>query len=176
MRIRLPLVAACLAALAALPASASAAPTLNTVLTAPDAQARTCHERAVSGSDSVASTTYTAPASGLLTVRTAGGGDYDVAALDRRPGRVAAAAAGPDSDELAQGFVAKGERLRIQLCHFAGPASTVRVTASVLAIPHRAATGKVQIVRVDAPTLADRNELLALGFDPAEGADAGHLD
>src|SRR3954452_9688296 len=140
-----------------------------TVLTAAASQVRTCHERAVTGTDSVAAATYTAPASGLLTVRTAGGGDYDVAALG-------AAAAGPTSDELAQGFVVKGERLRLQVCHFSGPASPVHVEASTMAVHPRRSTGKVQIVRVAAPTLADRNELIDLGFDPAEGADQGHID
>src|SRR4051794_32261131 len=175
MRLRLLVSFAALAAGCVLPGAASAAATLDTVLTAPASQVRTCHARAVTGADSVASTTYTAPASGLLTVRTSGGGDYDVAALGAGA-RYVAAAAGPTSDELAQGFVVKGERVRIQVCHFGGPAAPVHVEASTMAIRPSHATGKVQIVRVDAPTLADRNELIALGFDPAEGADAGHLD
>src|SRR5436190_18320799 len=112
MRARLLAGLALLAAGCATPtaaSAASAASTLDTVLTAPASQVRTCHERAVTGNDSVAAATYTAPASGLLTVRTAGGGDYDVAALGAG-GRFVAAAAGPTSDELAQGFVVKGER------------------------------------------------------------------
>src|SRR4051812_14004505 len=172
---RLRLLTAVLALLVVAPAAASAAP-LDTVLRAPTAHVRTCQDRVVSAGDSVAAATYTAPASGLLTVRTAGGGDYDVAAITERTGRVAAAAAGPDSDELAQGFVAKGERLRIQLCHFGGPASAVHVEATTQAIRRGTFAGKVQVVRVAAPTLAQRNQLLAMGFDPAEGADAGHLD
>src|SRR3954447_16277609 len=176
MRVRLLASFAVLAAGCIPPAAASAASTLDTVLRAPASQVRTCHDRAVSGTDSVAATTYTAPASGLLTVRTSGGGDYDVAALDRRTGRVAAAAASPSSDELAQGFVAKGEELRLQVCHFGGPASPVHVEASTMAIRSPAGTGKVQVVRVNAATPADRNELLALGFGPAEGADEGHID
>jgi hypothetical protein len=176
MRLRLPSAAAAvLAVLALLPAGASAAG-LDTVLHAPAAHVRTCQDQVVGSSDSVAATDYTAPATGLLTVRTAGGGDYDVAALGQRSGRVAAAAAGPDSDEIAQGFVAKGERLRIQLCHFGGPASAVRVQATTQAIRKGRWTGKVQVVRVDAPTLAQRDRLLAMGFDPAEGADEGHID
>src|SRR3954452_3186440 len=175
MRLRLLVSFAALAAGCVLPGAASAAATLDTVLTAPASQVRTCHARAVSGADSVASTTYTAPTSGLLTVRTSGGGDYDVAALGAG-GRFVAADAGPNSDELAQGFVVKGERLRLQVCHFSGPASPVHVEASTMAINPRRSTGKVQIVRVAAPTLADRNELIDLGFDPAEGADQGHID
>src|SRR3954454_3273841 len=175
MRLRLLVSFAALAAGCVLPGAASAAATLDTVLTAPASQVRTCHERAVSGSDSVAATTYTAPASGLLTVRTSGGGDYDVAALGAG-GRYVAAAASPSSDEIAQGFVAKGERVRLQVCHFSGPASPVHVEASTMPIRPSRATGKVQVVRVDAPAVADRNELIDLGFDPAEGADEGHID
>src|SRR3954471_8210287 len=136
MRLRLLVSLAALAAGCVPPSTASAASTLDTVLRAPAAQVRTCHERAVTGADSVAATTYTAPASGLLTVRTAGGGDYDVAALGTR-GRYVAAAAGPTSDELAQGFVVKGERLRLQVCHFSGPPSPVHVEASTMAIHPR---------------------------------------
>jgi hypothetical protein len=169
------LLLAALAGLAAAPAAASAAP-LDTVLRAPTAHVRTCQERVVAAGDSVAVTSYSAPATGLLTVRTAGGGDYDVAAIGERTGRVAAAAAGPDSDEIAQGFVARGERLRIQLCHFGGPASAVHVTATTQAIRAGSFAGKVQVVKVDAPTLAQRDQLLAMGFDPAEGADAGHIE
>src|SRR3954452_3240158 len=161
MRLRLLVSFAALAAGCVLPGAASAAATLDTVLTAPASQVRTCHARAVSGADSVASTTYTAPASGLLTVRTSGGGDYDVAALGAG-GRYVAAAASPSSDELAQGFVAKGERVRLQVCHFAGPASPVHVEASTMAVVKPSFRGKVQVVRVAAPTLDDRNELLAM--------------
>src|SRR4051812_45761655 len=175
MRVRLLVSFAVLAAGCVTPAAASAASTLDTVLTAPASQVRTCHARAVTGAESVAATTYTAPATGLLTVRTSGGGDYDVAALGAG-GRYVAAAASPSSDELAQGFVAKGERVRIQVCHFAGPAAPVHVEASTTAIAKPSFRGKVQVVRVVAPSLADRNELLAMGFDPAEGADAGHID
>jgi hypothetical protein len=176
MRPRHLIAPAAVLAVAALPAAASASSTLDAVLTAPSAHVRTCHERAVPSGDSVAARTYTAPATGLLTIRTSGGGDYDVAAIGERSGRVAAAAAGPGGDELAQGFVAKGERLRLQLCHFGGPASAVRVQASTQAIAKPNLRGKVQVVRVAAPTLAERNRLLALGFDPAEGADGGHID
>src|SRR6185503_4551496 len=173
MRPRLLLALGALVALGAVPSSAFA---LDTVLNAPTAHVRSCHAGALGGTDSVAVTSYTAPATGLLTVRTSGGGDYDVAALGARSGSFVAAAAGPSSDEIAQGFVAKGQRLRIQLCHFGGPASAVRVRASVMAIAKRASTGKVQVVRVNAPTLAQRNELLALGFDDAHGATERTMD
>src|SRR3954463_9727228 len=91
---RLRLLTAVLALLAVAPAAASAA-SLGTVLRAPAAPVRPCQDRVVSAGDSVAATTYTAPATGLLTVRTSGGGDYDVAALGARSGRFVAAGAGP---------------------------------------------------------------------------------
>ena len=45
-------------------------------------------------------------------------------------------------NELAEGFVTKGQRLLVQACRFGGKAGKARVSVSYLATPSRSVTGR----------------------------------
>jgi len=171
MRTRPLALAAALGAFGLLPSAAVAA----TSFSATDTTARTCAAGPLPTGSAVSATSYIAPDTGYLTVATKGTGDFDVAVLDQRSGRSVAAAAGPSSNEVAQGFVAKGQKLRIQLCNVGGEAATARATITVEPVGSEAAE-KVQIVSVDTPTQADRTRVAALGFDDAHSHTDSTLD
>src|SRR5215212_3359354 len=63
-----------------------------------------------------------APARGLVSVRLKSGGDWDLGVFGRR-GRLVAGSASFGGNELASGFVRRGERLVVQACRFRGGAA-----------------------------------------------------
>ena len=79
-------------------------------------------------------------------------------------------------NELAEGFVRKGQRLLVQACRFAGRASTARVSVSFVHEPKRKVAGKTQIVDVSTPTRADKRRLQTLGLDLTEHGDADSIE
>ena len=60
-------------------------------------------------------------AQGLVRARLRSRGDWDVAVFDAKTKRVVAASAAFRGNEVAEGFVKKGQRLLVQACRFAGP-------------------------------------------------------
>ena len=63
-----------------------------------------------------------APARGLVSVRLSSAGDWDLGVFGRR-GRLVAGSASFGGNELASGFVRRGERLVVQVCRFRGNAA-----------------------------------------------------
>ncbi|HVL94655.1 MAG TPA: M14 family zinc carboxypeptidase [Solirubrobacteraceae bacterium] len=167
----------CLVAVAAPAPAADAAPLLRAAASADSARLRTCHARLLSPSQNVKHFRATSADTGLLVARLSGGrgGDWDVAVFGGG-GRGVAAAAGPTSREVASGFVAKGEQLTVQACLVRGGRSAATVTLSSHALPASASTAKAQILAVDTPTAADRNRLMALGFDDTHSHTSDTLD
>ena len=84
-----------------------------------------------------------------------GQGDWDLGVFDFSSGRTIAGSAGFASNELAEGFVKKGQKLRVQACRFRGSASSAELSVGFVAIAERA-SGKVQVVDVDTATRKDK--------------------
>ncbi|WP_407640494.1 M14 family zinc carboxypeptidase [Actinokineospora iranica] len=109
-----------------------------------------------------------------LTPHGAGSGDWDVAVFDQDSGAVVAASAALRSVELAESFVAKGQRLVVQACRYSGSSRTVKLGVDFLAVDTVAGqqSGQADIVRVETPTKQHKDRLFALGLDVTEKADA----
>lgn len=171
MRLALALAAATLA----LPATAPATTIFRGTIDSEGARARAC-TKPLNGRTGVAQAPARAADTGSLRLTTSGPGDWDVAVFDRRTGRFIAGSAQPGSDEIAQGFVVKGQRLLIQACRFESGTGALRVRATTTPIALSAARRPVQVVAVHTPTRADKDRLGLLGLDPAEGATRTTVD
>ena len=131
------------AAALALPASAQAAPKLlldaTTELDAPltanaGRDAGTCHRAYRPDAAGVAARDVTLSGPGSLEVRLDGRqGDWDVAVFDAA-GKVLAADASPDAQEVASGFALKGGVVHVQACRRSGGAVSVPATLEHSAI------------------------------------------
>ncbi len=141
------------------------------------AKLRKCHDAVLPEGPGVRSWQVEAADTGLLRAVTSGpasGSDWDIAVFGAG-GRFVAAAASPDNSELAEGFTLAGERLTIQACLTRGAGSRVAVDAATFALP-RSSTRRVQILSVVTPTQADRNRLMAMGFDDSHSHGPRTLD
>lgn len=115
-----------------------------------------------------ASTTYTAPMSGFLTVRLgAAGGDWDLALTDASSRRTLAQSRAFGSTEVAQAWVDAGQRVVIAGSRAAGSpqAATVSIDFADAARPAKARSSIIRIPRV---TQGQFNSLEQLGFDLQE--------
>ena len=157
--------------------AASAADATTLRLSSGSERARKCHARLASGLG-VARSSLTAPATGLVRARLTGArGDWDLAVFDSRTGRRVASSASTGTRELAEGFVARGQRLVVQGCRLPGAPASARLTTEFVALAGSTAGAGVLRVRVHTRTVAQRNRLNALGLDLLEGHDhAGHVD
>ena len=153
--------------------SAAAAPAQT--VRSDDAVARGCHDRYVGGAKGADTFNYTAPATGLVRARLSGRGDWDVAVFDAASGRAVAASAGFRSDELAEGFVTKGQALRVQACRYRGDAAAAAVSVDTIAIEEDGG-GTAQLLEVDTPTRADKKRLQSLNLDLTEHGAADSLE
>uniref|UniRef100_UPI002FC84621 M14 family metallopeptidase n=1 Tax=Aeromicrobium sp. TaxID=1871063 RepID=UPI002FC84621 len=144
-------------------------------VTAAKAVDRSCHAKYVSGADGTQTVTTTAPSTGLIRARLSGNGDWDLGVFDSNSGRFVAGSAGFASNELAEGFVKKGQKLRVQACRFRGSASSANLSISFDAIAERS-TGKKKIVDVDTPTRKQKQRLQSLGLDLTEHGDANSVE
>jgi len=121
---------------------------------------------------------------GLRRVRAAAGslvvarlraarGDWDLAVFDAEGGRVAASS-GFGARELAVGFARRGGELVVQACRLAGDAASARLDVTTVPLPAR--RGRLRLVRIAAPSPADRDRLAALGIDLAEHGGRGWVE
>jgi hypothetical protein len=172
--------AATTAAALAAPASAPAAltptgvtltPTTATTISIAAAQQRSCATtRPLAGARGVAITRWSAPSDGYLTVKLAGRGsanDWDLA-LFAANGRRLGASAAFRANEVAQTYVAAGQRIAIQVCRIAGRQRTQPLSISFAHIGGAALPGrpsKQSLVRVTFNGRAGYELLEALGFD-----------
>jgi hypothetical protein len=167
-----------LAALASLTAAAAAEADERTTVSAARSVERTCHTaRVAAGAAGADATRYTADASGLGRARLSGGGDWDLGVFDARTGRSVAGSAALGSNELAEGFVRRGQRLVVQACRVRGAGATARLSVSTVALPQaRAASGgttQVVTVRTDRRGIA---VLQQAGLDVTEHVGSGGID
>lgn len=159
--------------MSAVPASALAAQ-----VTADGVSTRACQARELGAVAGVRTFDVIARDTGLVRAQLRAGGDWDVAVFDARSGRFVAASAGPAGEELAEGYVVAGQRLRVQACRRPGGAPRAGVRVSTVALPPAtsADAGPARIVRVVTRTSAERHRLAALGLDPAESGRSGAVD
>jgi hypothetical protein len=154
----------------AAPAAASAE-----TVTAGSAVARPCHRDLASSKAGRAVIRTRARARGLVSARLRSAGDWDIAVFGAR-GRLVAGSASFGGNELASGFVRRGERLIVQACRFRGNARSARVSIRFTRIARRRPNGKFKVVDVLTPKRADRARLQALGLDLTEHGDANSLE
>ena len=165
-----PLLGALLGSLALAAPAAAASHTV----TAGSAVARPCHRELASSHAGRAVLRAKAPARGLVSVRLRSRGDWDLGVFGRR-GRTVAGSASFGGNELASGFVRRGERVRVQACRFRGNAASARVSIRFIRIPKRK-PGRIAVVDVAVPRQSDRERLQALGLDLSEHADRNSVE
>jgi hypothetical protein len=145
-------------------------------VTASKSVARGCHTSFVGDRANTDVLRARSTATGLVRARLSSRGDWDLAVFDARTKRAVAGSAALRGNELAVGFVRKGQRLLVQACRFAGRSSQARVWVSFVAEPARHQVGTTQIVTVSTPTRADKRRLQTLGLDLTESGDADSID
>ena len=143
-------------------------------VTAGASVARPCHRDIASSATGRALLHRRAPARAIVSVRLRSGGDWDVAVFGRR-GRLVAGSASFGGNELAEGFVRKGERLTVQACRFRGSASSARLGIDFTRLAKRR-PGTVQVVDVITRRREDRDRLQTLGLDLTEHGDANSVE
>ena len=166
--------AAVLSGLLVITAAATAA--TRTTVTASANKARACHTNFVGNRAHTDVVRATSSAQGLLRVRLKSRGDWDLGVFDAKNKRYVGGSAAFRGNELAEGFVTKGQRLLVQACRFRGRSSSARVSISFLAAPPAAASGTAQVVDVSTPTRADKDRLQRLGLDLTEHGDADSIE
>jgi hypothetical protein len=162
-------VAATLGSLA-LAASAGASQTV----TATGAVARSCHRDVASSASGRDLVRATARSRSIVSARLKSRGDWDIAIFGAK-GRLVAGSASYGGNELAEGFVRKGERLTIQACRFRGNAGSARVAVHFTKLVKRQ-HGKLQVVEVRTGTRAAKQRLQTLGLDLTEHGGAKFLE
>jgi hypothetical protein len=157
------------------PAAPSALPAVKRSLSAASTTGRVCHSSPLSGKG-IARTTYRPPMSGFVTIRGAAArGNWDLAVFDARTRRALTSSESFSSSEVAQTWVAAGQRLLIQGCREGGRKSSFRVaTTFVKAQPPK--TTVPSLVRVHTGNRGILDRLDSLGFDVTHSMRAGYAD
>jgi len=177
-RATLGLRACALAAVASLTSAGMAEADVRTTVKASRSVDRTCHAGlARAGASGVDVRRYTAEASGLVHARLSGKGDWDLGVFDARTRRSVAGSAALRANELAEGFVRRGQRLIVQACRVRGGSSSAQLRIATIALPQaRAASdGPTQVVSVR----TDRRGVRVLqeaGLDVTEHMGEGGVD
>lgn len=157
---------------AGLPAGAAAGDVVN----AAKASASSCFEGVTPDAAHAESRELEADVTGTVRARLSGAGDWDLAVYDAATGEVVAGSAGFRTNELAEGFVTRGQRLTVQACRYAGSAPTAELSVEVIeAPPLLPITGpltQLALLEVATPTRESKARLQALGLDLTESADA----
>lgn len=167
------------ALMAAQPAAAEEL--LSTDVTTADAgKWRRCHDGvAPSGASAVTTRRVTTAHPGLVwaTLDGPGSSDWDVAIFEATSGRLVAGSAGPDTNEVAEGFVASGQELIVQSCLVDGDPTTPHLNVGYADTREDASTVEtIQLVRVNTPSSADKNRLQGLGLDLTEHGGNGFVE
>jgi len=163
-------VAAAILGSLALAASAEASQTV----TATSSVARSCHRDIASSATGRQLVRTRARTRSIVSARLRSGGDWDIAIFGAR-GRLVAGSASFRGNELAEGFVRRGERLTIQACRYRGNAGSARVSVHFTRLAKRQ-QGKLQVVDVATGTRADKERLQTLGLDLTEHGGAKSIE
>jgi hypothetical protein len=154
-------------ALGVLALTPSAAASADGEVTAARAVARTCQAAPAAGAAGTATRTLTAADDGLLRSRLTSAGDWDVAVFDRSDGSLVASSAGFGGQEVASGFVRRGQSLLVQACRLPGGAAKAMLRTTVEAVG--AGNGEtLSVVEVQTPDRKAKKRLQELGLDLTE--------
>ncbi len=143
-------------------------------VTARSAVARACFQDVSSSASGRQLIRTKAHARGLVSVRLRSAGDWDLGVFGRR-GRLVAGSASFGGNELASGFVRRGERLVVQACRFRGNAASAAVSIHFTRI-EKTKRRRFSLVDVATPTRADSRRLQALDLDVTEHGDADSVE
>jgi hypothetical protein len=135
-------------------------------VTAASSVARPCHRELASSRTGRDLVRARARSRSIVSARLRSAGDWDIAIFGER-GRLVAGSASFGGNELAEGFVRRGERLTIQACRFRGGASSARVAINFTRLGKRP-RGKLQVIDVATGTRAEKERLQTLGLDLTE--------
>ena len=102
-------------------------------------------------------------------------GDWDLGVFDAKTQALLAGSAAFRGNEVAEGFVTKGQRLLVQACRFA---AARRRGVGVRSSPRRASrrSGRRRSSTSPRPTRADKRRLQTLGLDLTENGDADSIE
>jgi Zinc carboxypeptidase len=165
---------ACLLATTVLAATDAAAAKRVTV-SASKAARKGCHTRYVGDRARTDVVRARAHETGLVRARLRSRGDWDLGVFDARTKRYVGGSAALAGNEVAEGFVTRGQRLLVQACRFRGRARRARVVVDFVATPRRSSE-PVQVVEVSTPNRSDKRRLQGLGVDLTEHGDADSLE
>jgi Zinc carboxypeptidase len=169
-----------LAALLAIPAAAQAVttslPAVKRSLSATGSTKSTCYEGLQSGRGT-ATTTYRAPMSGFVDVRSSSvRGDWDLAIYDaRNPKRALQGSNGFDSREVVQAWTTAGQRFVIQGCRHSGAGATLPVAITFTDAVRPKSDMAPQMLRITVKR-ADLARLEGLGVDVTHSVRVGSVD
>jgi zinc carboxypeptidase len=143
-------------------------------VTAASSVARPCHRDVASTASGRDIVRTKARSRSIVSARLRSGGDWDIAIFGAG-GRLVAGSASFGGNELAEGFVRRGERLTIQTCRFRGDAASAKVSIHFTRLMKRQ-RGKLQVIDVVTGTRADKERLQTLGLDLTEHGGAKSLE
>ena len=134
-----------------------AQPPVTRTLASRTAVERTCHTALRRHSRGVAVSSWTAPASGFLDVRSSGSdrSDWDLVLFDARTRRVLASSEAFGSHEVAQTWVRGGRTVAIQGCRRSGTAARLPIRIQYIAVQRPASAGTPSLVSVPIGGAAD---------------------
>lgn len=156
------------------PAQASAAQIASTTVSADEAVYRSCTETRLGSGPGVDHESVTAPVSGWVSARLAGGsGDWDLAIF--AGDTLIAGSAYRGSEELAEGLVTAGADVTVQACRLSGAGDSASLTVESIAVD-TTSVQKASLVKVSTPTRERKNELNSLGLDVTEHGGENFVD
>lgn len=162
-----------LPALATVAVLAAASPAAAATVTASEAGDRSCTDGLRSG-PAVAHRSLESPGVAGVSARLAAGGNWDLAVYEAGSGRLVAAAASPDGDEVAQGFAIRAGELVVQACRRAGGDRSAELETEVVELTEPAP--RLRMVRIATPAPDDERRLAELGIDLTEHGGPGYVD
>lgn len=147
---------------------------LRETVAAAKAVERDCTRQQLPGAPGVVRKELRVPASGWVSARLRGGGDWDLAVFDLESGRLVAGSGSAGSSEVASGLARLGDRLVVQACRRSG-SKDAALTVDSFAVD-TAGARPVQLVRVSVPNAERLRELAGLGIDLTEHGGKGFVD
>ena len=160
------------AAVLASPLTASAArplPYKTATVSVPDTLAGACASQPA-GRGAAVRRTFRAPAEGFVQAKLRGARstDLDLGIFKAGSRTLVAGSANLASREEATGFVAKGQKLRVQVCRRSGSARTAKLKVRFWKARFVRSAERVKLVRVRTGTLAEQARLASLGLDTTD--------
>jgi hypothetical protein len=157
-------------------AAPASLPTVKRTLNAAGTSKAACFSGVRAGTG-VATTTYRAPMSGFLDIRSGGSGDWDLAVYDSRSrARAIQASNGFGSREVVQTWTTAGQLFVIQACHRSGNGSSLPVAVTFSDLVRPALDRAPQLLRIAVNGNKELARLEATGVDVTHEERVGSVD